>query len=177
MRRRNVLLRTALAGGIVAMTRHRSPPPDPRAAAGTHRGGLPALGALPSLHEGSSLWSPSAMLGQVWGLNVWASWCAPCRAEHPLWVEAVRSTGLTLIGLNTRDDPHAAREWLLKLGDPYRVVALDRDGDAAAALGLTGVPASFVFDAHGIVRLRLVGPMTRAAWDGELLPLLRGLRA
>lgn len=177
MKRRGVLFGAAVGGAIAASAWRGRGEASATDADVPLAGPLPHLGVLPRLHDGAALWTPASMRGQVWALNVWASWCAPCRAEHPLWVDAVRATGLPLVGLNTRDDPHAAREWLLQLGDPYHAVATDHDGRAAASLGLTGVPASFLVDAQGVVRLRHIGPLTAEVWAGDLLPLWRGFRA
>jgi cytochrome c biogenesis protein CcmG/thiol:disulfide interchange protein DsbE len=131
---------------------------------------------LPTLQgEGGPL-SPAALQGQVWVLNVWASWCAPCRAEHPLLVEAARARQVTLVGLNTKDDPRAAQEWLRALGDPYAQVGSDRDGRVAIDYGVYGVPETFVIDREGIVRFKHVGPLTTEVWAGQVLPLVRRLQ-
>ncbi len=131
--------------------------------------------ALPRLDGGAEPLSPATMRGRVWVLNVWASWCAPCRDEHPLLVAAARDTGVVLVGLNYKDDPRAAQEWLRRLGDPYLATASDRDGRAGVDWGVYGVPESFVVDREGIVRFKHVGPLTRDVWDRDVLPLIKRL--
>jgi cytochrome c biogenesis protein CcmG/thiol:disulfide interchange protein DsbE len=132
--------------------------------------------SLPQLGAAQRNVDSAAMLGQVWLLNVWASWCAPCRDEHPQLVALAREHGIALVGLNYRDDPRAAEEWLLRLGDPYRATAIDRDGGAALAWGVTGVPATFVVDRAGVVRYRVTGPLTHQTWTRELEPLVARLQ-
>jgi cytochrome c biogenesis protein CcmG, thiol:disulfide interchange protein DsbE len=131
---------------------------------------------LPSLHDSGRPVTPAELRGQVWVLNVWASWCAPCREEHPLWVAVSREGGLTLVGLNYKDDPRNAQEWLRKLGDPYRVTASDREGRVGIDYGVYGVPETFVIDQAGIVRLKHVGPMTQDVWTRQVQPLINRLR-
>jgi cytochrome c biogenesis protein CcmG, thiol:disulfide interchange protein DsbE len=132
--------------------------------------------SLPRLDDGAATLSPARLRGQVWVLNVWASWCAPCRDEHPLLVALAREHGLPMLGLNYKDDPRDAQEWLRRLGDPYVATALDRDGRTGADYGVQGVPVSFVIDSQGLVRHRHVGPLTRQAWQQDLLPLIRSLQ-
>ncbi len=131
---------------------------------------------LPHLGDGSRVVTPQQMVGQVWVLNVWASWCAPCRDEHPLLLTLAREHGVALVGLSHRDDPRKAHEWLLALGDPYLAVALDIDGRVSTDYGVHGVPQTFVIDRTGIVRHRHVGPLTPQAWSTELLPLIHRLK-
>jgi cytochrome c biogenesis protein CcmG/thiol:disulfide interchange protein DsbE len=131
---------------------------------------------LPHLHDAAQRVSPAQMRGQVWLLNVWASWCAPCRTEHPLLVAVARDAGVPLLGLSYKDDPRSAQEWLRALGDPYRAVAVDREGRAAIDYGVYGVPETFVIDRAGLVRHKHVGPLTPQAWAGELQPLIRRLQ-
>ncbi len=120
---------------------------------------------------------PADLQGRVWLLNVWASWCAPCREEHPLLVRLARETPLAIVGLNYKDDPRSAQEWLLKLGDPYFATASDLDGSVGIEYGVYGVPETFVIDRDGVVRHRHVGPLTPAAWSDQIAPLLRKLQA
>jgi cytochrome c biogenesis protein CcmG/thiol:disulfide interchange protein DsbE len=132
--------------------------------------------ALPSLKEPGQTVTPADFKGRPWVLNVWASWCAPCREEHPLMVAIARDHGVLLVGLNYKDDPRAADEWLRRLGDPYRAIAADRDGRAGIDWGVYGVPETFVIDAAGIVRHKHIGPLTQEAWTRDVQPLLRKLQ-
>jgi cytochrome c biogenesis protein CcmG/thiol:disulfide interchange protein DsbE len=131
---------------------------------------------LPLLGEGPQWVGPEQMRGQVWLLNVWASWCAPCREEHPLLVTLAREQGVAIVGLNYKDDPRNAQEWLLRLGNPYQASASDRDGRVAIDYGVYGVPETFVIDKEGVVRLKHIGPLTHEAWSREVLPLIRQLQ-
>ena len=130
----------------------------------------------PALHAGQPDFDPAQMKGQVWLLNVWASWCAPCREEHPLLVAAARQNLVPIVGLNYKDEPAAATDWLRKLGDPYKAIAVDRDGRVAIDYGVYGVPETFVIDREGIVRLKHIGPLTPEVWQRDVLPLLARLK-
>lgn len=132
--------------------------------------------ALPRLDDATRLLKPADLLGRVWVLNVWASWCAPCRDEHPLLVQAARAQQVLLVGLSYKDDPRDAAEWLLRLGNPYLANALDRDGRVSADYGVHGVPQTLVIDRQGVVRHRHVGPLTRQVWDRDVLPLVQRLQ-
>ena len=131
---------------------------------------------LPQLQDQKLTLSAAELKGQVWMLNVWASWCAPCREEHPLLVRLAREQAVPIIGLNYKDDPRNAQEWLLRLGDPYKVSIIDRDGRAGIDYGVYGVPETFVIDQTGIVRFKHVGPLTQEVWTRKLEPLIRGLQ-
>ncbi len=131
---------------------------------------------LPQLQDPGQSLAKADMQGEVWLLNVWASWCAPCREEHPLLVALAREQQVPLIGLNYKDDPRNAQEWLRKLGDPYRVSVSDRDGLVGIDYGVYGVPETFVIDKQGIVRHKHIGPLTDEVWTRELLPLIRKLQ-
>ena len=132
--------------------------------------------SLPQLHQPQQQLAPGDMQGQVWLLNVWASWCAPCREEHPLLVDAARNKLVPIIGLNYKDDPRNGDEWLRKLGDPYQAVAVDRDGKVGIDYGVYGVPETFVIDRDGIVRMKHIGPLTPEVWAKDLLPLVNRLK-
>ena len=131
---------------------------------------------LPQLADQSRQVSPADLRGQVWVLNVWASWCAPCRAEHPLLVDVARQQQVPLVGLNHKDDPRNAQEWLRQLGDPYRANAVDRSGRVGIDYGVYGVPETFVIDKGGVVRFKHVGPLTPEVWARDLLPLIHKLQ-
>jgi cytochrome c biogenesis protein CcmG/thiol:disulfide interchange protein DsbE len=131
---------------------------------------------LAQLHEPARSLSVADMKGQVWMLNVWASWCAPCREEHPLLVTMAREQAVPIVGLNYKDDPRNAQEWLLRLGDPYKVSIVDRDGSVGIDYGVYGVPETFVIDQAGIVRFKHIGPLTQDVWTRKVQPLLLQLQ-
>jgi cytochrome c biogenesis protein CcmG, thiol:disulfide interchange protein DsbE len=116
-----------------------------------------------------------ALLGRVWVLNVWASWCAPCLEEHPLLMALAGSRHVTLVGLNHRDREDFARAWLARHGNPYDLLVADPEGSIGAAWGVRGVPQTFVVDAQGVVRFRQVGRLTPQVVEKYLVPLLRTL--
>jgi cytochrome c biogenesis protein CcmG/thiol:disulfide interchange protein DsbE len=115
------------------------------------------------------------MLGQVWILNVWASWCAPCREEHPVWNEFARKKQVPLVGLNYKDQDENAKRWLSDLGNPYTVSIADRDGRVGIDFGVYGVPETFVIDRAGVIRFKHIGAMTPAVLEKKIIPLLQEL--
>lgn len=131
---------------------------------------------LPQPDDAGKSLSAADLKGPVWVLNVWASWCAPCREEHPLRVALAKEQAVALYGLNYKDDPRNAQEWLLRLGNPYLRTVVDADGRAAIDHGVYGVPESFVIDRSGIVRNKHIGPLTQDVWQRDLLPLIRQLQ-
>ncbi len=108
--------------------------------------------------------------GQPTVVNVWASWCVPCRAEHPLLEALARREGLRLYGINYKDEPEAARRFLGALGNPYGAVGTDRPGRVAIDWGVYGVPETFVIDGAGIIRLKHVGPLTEESIRDRIIP-------
>ena len=132
--------------------------------------------SLPQLHQPQQQLAPGDMQGQVWLLNVWASWCAPCREEHPLLVTAARERQVPIVGLNYKDDPRNAQEWLRKLGDPYVGIGVDASGRVGIDYGVYGVPETFVIDKAGVVRFKHIGPMSSEVWTRDVLPLVKRLQ-
>ena len=130
---------------------------------------------LARVDDDTQSFSPEQMRGKVWLLNVWASWCGPCRTEHPLLVEFARSTAVPMVGLNYLDAAENGRKWLADFGDPYVATAFDGDGKVGMDYGVYGVPETYVVDKRGVIRYTHVGPLTRKVIDGELLPLIREL--
>jgi cytochrome c biogenesis protein CcmG, thiol:disulfide interchange protein DsbE len=114
--------------------------------------------------------------GKVWLLNVWASWCAPCREEHPLVIDLARRQVVPIYGLNYKDTRPAASAWLAKLGNPYQATLFDGDGRTGIDFGVYGVPETFVIDQQGIVRMKHVGPLTPEVVRDKLEPLIRQLQ-
>jgi cytochrome c biogenesis protein CcmG/thiol:disulfide interchange protein DsbE len=115
------------------------------------------------------------LLGKPWVMNVWASWCAPCREEHPVVIDLAQRGGVPVIGLNYKDRPGDARTWLRRLGDPYAMTLVDFDGKVGIDFGVYGVPETFVVDAQGIIRFKHVGMLTPAIVSERIEPLLRKL--
>ncbi len=133
--------------------------------------------ALPQLDDANAMVSRDDLLGHVWMLNVWASWCAPCREEHPLVIDIARRQLVQVVGLNHKDTPAAARAWLASLGNPYQATLVDADGRVGIDFGVYGVPETFIIDRQGIVRLKHTGPLTRAVVRTRIEPLLKELNA
>jgi DsbE subfamily thiol:disulfide oxidoreductase len=120
--------------------------------------------------------SSDALKGQVTLVNFFASWCVPCRIEHPLFMRLAAQGDLNLVGVNYKDKPDDAVKWLAQLGDPYRAIGTDRDGRVAIDFGLYGVPETYLIDRTGKIRFRQVGPLTEQVWTEQLAPLLAELR-
>jgi cytochrome c biogenesis protein CcmG/thiol:disulfide interchange protein DsbE len=131
---------------------------------------------LAQLHEPSKTLGTGDLKGQVWLLNVWASWCVSCREEHPLLVELAKAKLVPIVGLNYKDETKAGLRWLAQHGDPYNVSVVDRDGRVGIDWGVYGVPETFVIDKSGAVRYKQIGPITAEALEKKLLPLIRELQ-
>jgi cytochrome c biogenesis protein CcmG/thiol:disulfide interchange protein DsbE len=131
---------------------------------------------VPQLVHADQAFSPADMKGQVWMLNVWASWCVACRVEHPLLVEIGRSKAVPLIGLDYKDQRSGALRFLAQHGDPYQLSAFDADGRVGIDYGVYGVPETFVIDKQGVIRHKQVGPITREALEQTILPLIERLK-
>jgi cytochrome c biogenesis protein CcmG/thiol:disulfide interchange protein DsbE len=117
------------------------------------------------------------LLGQVWIFNVWASWCTPCRVEHPLFNQLAAQKLVPIVGLNYKDTPQAAKRWLAELGDPYQLIVVDSDGRVGIDYGVYGVPETFVIDKKGVIRHKHIGPVTPEAMQKKIIPLVRELQA
>jgi len=125
--------------------------------------------------QGSGTVSLDALKGHPVVINFFASWCVPCRIEHPLLMRLAQQDHVPLYGIAYKDPAADASRLLGRLGDPYRGVGLDLDGRVGLDFGVYGVPETYVIDATGHIRKRFVGPLTEAVVDHELLPLLRQL--
>lgn len=131
---------------------------------------------LTQLHEPTKTLGPDDLRGQVWLLNVWASWCVSCRVEHPLLVELARTKTVPIVGLNYKDKPEEGRAWLAQLGNPYTVSVMDRDGRVGIDFGVYGVPETFVIDKNGTIRYKHIGPVTVDSLEKKILPMVRRLQ-
>lgn len=131
--------------------------------------------ALPTLADESRTLRKEDMLGQVWMLNVWASWCVACRQEHPVLIEFARRQVVPLYGLNYKDERADGQRWLQVGGDPYVASLFDHDGRTGIDYGVYGVPETFVIDKAGVIRYKHIGPITPEVLQQKIEPLLRQL--
>jgi cytochrome c biogenesis protein CcmG/thiol:disulfide interchange protein DsbE len=129
---------------------------------------------LPAL-RGDGRVSRAALAGAPALINIWASWCGPCRIEHPILMRLGATRGVRLVGIAYKDKPEDSARFLAELGDPFQAVGVDRDGRTGLDFGVYGVPETYVVDRGGRVRLRHVGPLTAQIVDRDILPLLRRL--
>nr|WP_295889436.1 DsbE family thiol:disulfide interchange protein [uncultured Devosia sp.] len=134
-----------------------------------------AMAEVPEL--GVPGFDTAGLKGDVTVVNVFASWCIPCRDEHPLLVALKEVTGVRLFGINQADAPENARTFLKELGNPYDAVGADRDRRVSIDWGVYGVPETFVVDANGVITFKHVGPLTPETIETELLPAIEKARS
>ena len=123
----------------------------------------------------SAFLSPEEMKGQVWILNVWASWCVACREEHPVLVEMSKLKMAPLIGLDYKDKRSEAMAMLESRGNPYTLSAFDADGRVGIDYGVYGVPETYIIDKAGIIRFKQIGPITPEVLEKTIDPLIAQL--
>lgn len=109
--------------------------------------------------------------GELALINVWATWCLPCREEHPFLMELARQ-GVKIIGVSYKDEPGLAQQWLQREGDPYYITVMDYDGRLGIDLGVFGAPETYLVDADGIIRYKHIGVLNQRIWEKDFLPLL-----
>jgi len=119
--------------------------------------------------------TPQELMGKVWVMNVWASWCAPCREEHPLLLALQRQQVAPMVGLNYKDQAAQALSLLQRYGNPYSVSITDTDGRIGMDYGVYGVPETYVVDKQGVIRLKHIGALTADDVQRKLLPLIAEL--
>ena len=129
--------------------------------------------SLPAVSGGQVI-SQADLKGQPALVNVWATWCPACRAEHPFLTE-LRAQGVRIIGVNYKDDNAAAQKWLVDLHDPYQLNINDAKGSLGLDLGVYGAPETFLVDKHGIIRHKYVGVIDARVWREQLAGLYQGL--
>ncbi|HSH73252.1 MAG TPA: DsbE family thiol:disulfide interchange protein [Methylophilaceae bacterium] len=145
---------------------------DPRALPSVKIGKPAPVFTIPLLGNETGKFSSAEMRGQVWVLNVFASWCTACVAEHPSLLKLMQEHQVNLIGLAYKDAPVDTQQWLQTNGNPYKQVALDIDGNVGIDFGVYGVPETYVIDVDGIIRYRHVGPVTPDFYEKHVLPIL-----
>jgi cytochrome c biogenesis protein CcmG/thiol:disulfide interchange protein DsbE len=133
---------------------------------------LPALDA-----ESAAFTDADLAAGHVSVVNVFASWCAPCRTETGQLAALARLPGVALYGLTQKDKPAATRAFLQEVGNPFARIARDDDGRASIEWGVYGVPETYVVDGRGIIRLKYVGPLSDAVLERQLIPAIKAAQA
>jgi cytochrome c biogenesis protein CcmG/thiol:disulfide interchange protein DsbE len=128
--------------------------------------------SLPVLTDTNRTFKSADLKGRWYVFNVWGTWCGGCREEHGALVEIAKRTHVTLIGLDWKDEDPQALQWLSELGNPYEVVAADREGRIAIDWGVYGAPETFLVDPQGIVVYKYIGPLSVEAWQREFVPRL-----
>lgn len=131
--------------------------------------------SIPALKAGGQAVTSDDLKGRVTFVNFFASWCIPCRAEHPLLMDMAAKKQVAVIGINYKDKLEDATGWLTRLGDPYERIGADRDGRVAIDWGVYGVPESYVVDKAGMIRYKQIGPLTEQDLTRTVLPLIREL--
>ena len=128
------------------------------------------------LHEPGKRIGTDQLRGQVWLLNVWASWCVACRSEHPHLVALARQGLVPIYGLNYKDERADALRWLQQFGDPYTVSAHDLDGRVGLDYGVYGVPETFLIDREGVIRHKHIGPLNPDIINNTIMPMVQQLQ-
>ncbi len=131
---------------------------------------------LPALLTEKPGIDPKALRGEVKLVNFFASWCGPCRVEHPLLMQMAAESDIPLLGVNYKDAPDQAKAWLVELGDPFGRIGIDDDGRAAIDWGVYGVPETYLVDEKGQIRYRHVGPLTGTVLQETIFPMVQALR-
>lgn len=132
---------------------------------------------LPQLYNPAKKFSSQDMKGQVWMLNVWASWCVSCRDEHPVLMALSQQHIVPIYGLDYKDKNADGEAWLREGGDPYTLVATDADGRVGIDYGVYGVPETYVIDKQGVIRYKQIGAVTHESLQQKILPLVAELQA
>jgi len=130
---------------------------------------LPSF-ALPNLQNTEQTLTEKDFIGEPFLINVWATWCASCRIEHP-FMNKLSEQGVKIIGLNYKDEDAPAQQWLSDFGNPYDTIIADREGKLGLDLGVYGAPETFVVDAKGVIRYKHVGVVDERVWRSKIAPI------
>ena len=131
---------------------------------------------LPPLKPQKPGLATADLKGGVAIVNVFASWCIPCRAEHPLWMRLAETSDVPIHAINWKDQRQAAVNWLDELGDPYARIGFDLENRAGIEWGVYGVPETYIIDREGRIRYKHVGPVFKETFTETIEPLLKELR-
>jgi len=130
---------------------------------------------LPTLKDSTQNISTADLRGQVSLVNIWATWCGGCRAEHDFLMQLFREQVIPIYAINWRDNRPDAINWLAQLGDPYVASGFDEDGRVGIDWGVYGAPETFLVNSEGHVIYRFTGPLNRALWEQEFVPRIAEL--
>jgi cytochrome c biogenesis protein CcmG/thiol:disulfide interchange protein DsbE len=130
---------------------------------------------LPLLQQSEKTFAAKEMLGKVWILNVWASWCEPCLQEHPVITALAKTLAAPIVGLNYKDARENALPWLKRHGDPFLLSVYDGSGRIGIDYGVYGVPETYVIDKKGVIRYKRIGPVTQEIAAQKIVPLVSEL--
>jgi len=130
---------------------------------------------LTQLHDPDKTFTPAEMLGQVWLLNVWASWCVACRTEHAVLTALSRAGVVPIYGLDYKDTTENALAFLRSFGNPYVLSVQDPDGRAGIDYGVYGVPETYLIDKAGVIRFKQIGPITIDVVEKAIFPMVERL--
>lgn len=168
------LILFVVLAGFLAVGLHKDPSEVPSPLVGKP---APQF-SLPRLDNPQQSFSPKEMLGQVWLFNVWASWCAACREEHPVLLELAKSNAVPLYGMDYKDTQADAQKWLENGGgNPYIKSVMDETGRVGIDFGVYGVPETYLIDKKGIIRYKQTGAITSKLLSDTILPLVKRLQA
>ncbi len=137
---------------------------------------MPAFELQP-VREGDGVFARADLEGKVALINIFASWCGPCRIEHPTLVHLAAQRGVPIYGVNWKESPAAGRAYLAEAGDPYAKIGSDESGRFALELGVTGAPETFIVDRRGRIRYKQVGPITPEVWNQIVAPIMSRLES
>ena len=131
---------------------------------------------LPTLFDPDERVTQEVLKGDVSLVNVWASWCPGCAQEHEMLLQIAREGSVPIVGLNWKDEAQPAKKWLQQRGNPYTVVAVDRENVTGIDWGVYGAPETFLVDQNGIIQYKLIGPLTPEVWINEFMPRIKAAR-
>lgn len=133
---------------------------------------MPAF-SLPDLYTGEAV--TNTAFKSEWALvNIWATWCSPCKQEHAVLLDIAKTTKIPIIGIDFKDNPADAKTWLKNKGNPYTQVLMDESGRTVFEWGAIGVPETWLIDPQGVIRQRFAGILTKAVWERDFAPLMAG---
>jgi cytochrome c biogenesis protein CcmG, thiol:disulfide interchange protein DsbE len=130
--------------------------------------------SLPRLENLQETRTESLFVGQVSLLNVWATWCVNCRDEHA-FLNTLKDKGITIIGIDYKDNTDDAQKWIAQLGNPYSDIIVDAEGRLGLDLGVFGAPETYVVDSKGVIRFKHIGELNQKVWDESIKPIVDAL--